>query len=198
MFLDRHQQNYNFKKIAEFISQDISLSYKLPKYVNSAAMRRSMVVKSMQGAIALIGERTLRKWLSLMMLSYIADDKPQELLRLALLRARFCEQVGDKLGKGRDFSLACYTLGMFSLLDVMLDQPMEKILKELNLAPEIVDTLTAGKKTRYSVILSLAKAYERGDWLEVARLAGSVKEVFEDLPLVYAAALDDVRGFYAV
>lgn len=189
-------ENYSFKKIAEFIARDVSLSYKLLRYVNSAAMRRRREVTSLQSAVALVGELTLRKWLSLMMLSYMADDKPRELLRLTLLRARFCEQVGERMGRGRDFMLTCYTVGMFSLLDVLLDQPMENILRQLNLSHEIVATLTGEGTTPYTVILKLASAYERGDWQEVARLAGGVKDVYDYLPLFYENALDDVRSFY--
>lgn len=190
-------ENYNFKKITDFIAHDVSLSYKLLRYVNSAAMRRRVEVTSMQSAVALVGELTLRKWLSLMMLSYMADDKPQELLRLTLLRARFCEQVGEKIGKGREFTLTCYTVGMFSLLDVLLDQPMDNVLRQLSLSREIVATLTGEEKTPYAVILKLAVAYERGDWQEVSRLANGVQGIYDYLPLFYENALDDVRSFYA-
>jgi len=190
-------ENYNFKKITDFIAHDVSLSYKLLRYVNSAAMRRRVEVTSMQSAVALVGELTLRKWLSLMMLSYMADDKPQELLRLTLLRARFCEQVGEKIGKGREFTLTCYTVGMFSLLDVLLDQPMDNVLRQLSLSREIVATLTGEEKTPYAVILKLAVAYERGDWQEVSRLANGVQDIYDYLPLFYENALDDVRSFYA-
>ena len=189
-------ENYNFKKITDFIAHDVALSYKLMRYVNSAAMRRRREVTSLQSAVALIGELTLRKWLTLMMLCYIADDKPRELLRLTLLRARFCEQVGERMGRGRNFSLTCYTVGMFSLLDVLLDQPMAEVLRPLSLTAEIVATLTGEKNTPYSMILHLAKAYERGDWPEVTRLAGSVEEIFEHLPLFYETALEDVSDFY--
>ena len=192
-------ENYDFKKIAEFVARDVSLSFKLLKYVNSAAMRRRVEVTSLPNAVALIGELTLRKWLSLMMLSYMADEKPEELLRLTLLRARFCEQVGEKLRrKGSAFAAACYTVGMFSLLDVLLDQPMQSIVQELNLSEEISDTLTGAKKTPLSLVLSLAEAYERGDWDEVNRMAAGAGDILEELPYYYETALEEVQGFYAV
>ncbi len=189
-------ENCDFKKITEFVSRDVSLAYKLIKYVNSAAMRRRVEVSSLQRAIALIGEITLRKWLSLMMLSYMADDKPEELLHLILIRARFAEQVGEKMGKGRDFANICYTVGMFSMLDVLLDQPMDVVLKELNLAPEIIDTLTGEKRTAYTSILELATAYEYGDWLKVTQLMSKYEEILNDLPVFYEVALDEVSSFY--
>lgn len=185
----------DFQKITEFVSRDVSLSYKLIKYVNSAAMRRRVEVSSLHRALGLIGELTLRKWLSLMMLSYMADNKSEEILHLILIRARFCEQVGGKMGKGAGFAEACYTVGMFSMLDVLLDQPMDVILKELNLVPEITVTLIGEKKTSYTIVLELAKAYEYGDWLKVTKLMGESEEILNNLPAFYEAALDDVASF---
>ena len=190
-------ENCDFKKITKFVSRDVSLAYKLIKYVNSAAMRRRVEVSSLSRAISLIGELTLRKWLSLMMLSYMADDKPEELLHLILIRARFCEQVAQKLGKGGQFADTCYTVGMFSMLDVLLDQPMGVILKELNLTAEIIDTLTGEKRTPYTFVLELAIAYERGDWLKVTKLMAKFEQILGDLPVFYEVALDEVASFYA-
>ncbi len=190
-------ENCDFNKITKFVSRDVSLAYKLIKYVNSAAMRRRVEVSSLSRAISLIGELTLRKWLSLMMLSYMADDKPEELLHLILIRAKFCEQVGEKIGKSEGFADACYTVGMFSMLDVLLNQPMDVILNELNLSPVIIDTLTGAKRTPYTFVLELAKAYEYGDWLKVTQLMSKSVEILHDLPAFYEAALDEVAGFFA-
>ncbi|MFZ5764331.1 MAG: EAL and HDOD domain-containing protein [Thermodesulfobacteriota bacterium] len=189
-------ENYNFSRLTEFIAHDVSLSYKLLRYVNSAAMRRRVEVTSLQSAVALVGEVRLRKWLSLMMLSYMANDKPLELLRLALLRASFCEQIGEQLGKGREFTRSCYTVGIFSLIDVLLDQPMKVVLAELNLATAIVDTLTGDEKTPFTAVLALVMAYERADWDAVARIAGSRRGLLELLPRFYEKALEEVRAFY--
>jgi len=189
-------ENYNFQKIAKLISHDVSLSYKLLRYVNSAAMHRRQDVTSTQSALALLGEDTLRKWLSLIMLSYVADDKPQEILRSAFMRARFCEQIGEKLGKGRKFALGCYTVGMFSLLDVLLDQPMEEILAQLNLSQDITATLTGDISTPYAYILKMTIAYERGEWDEAIRLAAGIRDISSYLPLFYENALDELGKIY--
>ena len=61
----------------------------------------------------------------------------------------------------------------------------------------ISDTLTGVKKTQYSIILALAKAYERGDWVAVTHMAKSTRQVFDQLPLFYEQALDEVKSFYA-
>jgi EAL and modified HD-GYP domain-containing signal transduction protein len=188
-------ENYDFDKIADLVSHDVSLSYKLLKYVNSAAMRRRVEIKSLQNAVAMVGEVNLRKWLSLIMLSYLAEKKPEELLRLSIQRAAFCEQVGEQLA-GLDFTRSCYTVGMFSLLDVLLDQPMETILKEINLSEEITDTLLGMPTGSLANVLLLAKAYERGAWKWVSRVSDALGMQRDDLPLYFEKALDKVNRFY--
>ena len=188
-------KNYDFDKIAELVAHDVSLSYKLLKYVNSAGMRRRVEIKSLQSAVAMVGELNLRKWLSLIMLSYLAADKPEELLRLSIQRGAFCEQVGEQVS-GLEFSRSCYTVGMFSLLDVLLDQPMEVILKEINLSEEITDSLLGMPAGSLANVLLLAKAYERGSWKWVARVSDALKINRNDLPLYFEKALERVQEFY--
>lgn len=188
-------ENYDFDKIADLVSHDVSLAYKLLKYVNSAAMHRRVEIKSLQSAVAMVGEVNLRKWLSLIMLSYLAENKPEELLRLSIQRAAFCEQIGEQIA-GLDFKRSCYTVGMFSLLDVLLDQPMETILKEINLSEDITDTLLGMPTGPLANVLLLAKAYERGAWKWVARVANALKIKKESLPLYFENALDRVSEFY--
>jgi len=192
MIQDEH---YDFNKIADLVSRDVSLAYKLLKYVNSAGMRRRVEIKSLQNAVAMVGEENLRKWLSLIMLSYLAENKPEELLRLSIQRAAFCEQVGEQLA-GRDFSRSCYTVGMFSLLDVLLDQPMEMLLKEINLSEEITDTLLGMPTDSLANILLLAKAYERGAWKWVARVSDALGMQRDVLPLYFEKALENMNEFY--
>ena len=189
-------ENYDFEKLAELISRDVSLAYKLLKYVNSAYFARMREVSSLQEAVAMLGEINLRKWLSLMMLSYMADDKPSELLRLATLRGAFCELVAARLlGKAADAG-KYHTVGIFSLLPAMLDKPMAEIVGELSLPAEIKDALLGGQEgSLLGGVLSLAEAYERGEWEPVSALAASLGISNEELPWLYESALDSLQGF---
>jgi EAL and modified HD-GYP domain-containing signal transduction protein len=189
-------KNYDFDKIADLVAHDVSLSYKLIKYVNSAAMRRRVEIKSLQNAVAMVGEVNLRKWLSLIMLSYLAENKPEEILGLSIQRASFCEQIGDRIAGNMDFTRTCFTVGMFSLLDVLLDQPMDDILEELNLSEEITDTLLGMPTGHLAHVLLLAKAYERGAWKWVHRVARKLGISPDDLPLFFENSLDRVNEFY--
>lgn len=187
-------ENYDFSKLAELIARDVSLAYKLLKYVNSAYFARLQEVQSLHEAVAMLGEINLRKWLSLMMLSYMADDKPSELLRLATLRGAFCELIAGKLLGRAGEAGAFHTVGMFSLLPAMLDKPMADILKELALSSEVKEALLGHAAGPLLQTLSLVTAYERGEWEPVVALARALAIPLEELPWLYEAALETLQG----
>ena len=183
-------EDYDFAELAKFVSRDVSLAYKLLKYANSAYFARRQKVDSIEMAVAMMGQLTLRKWLSLMMLSYLADDKPSELLRLAAFRGSFCELIADQLLGRRKEAGRFHTVGMFSLLPAMLDKVMADILPELALPEDIQEALLVATATPLSRTLRLVMAYERGNWEETARLAKKLKVKLDSLPLLYEQAIE--------
>jgi len=183
-------EDYDFAELAKFVSRDVSLAYKLLKYANSAYFARRQKVESIEMAVAMLGQNTLRKWLSLMMLSYLADDKPSELLRLSAFRGTFCELIADQLLGRRKEAGMFHTAGMFSLLPAMLDKAMEDILPELALPDEIQEALLTEVATPLSRTLALVTAYERGDWEKTISLAKKLNLNHDSLPLLYEQALE--------
>ncbi|MFA6283104.1 MAG: HDOD domain-containing protein [Desulfurivibrionaceae bacterium] len=183
-------EDYDFGELAKFVSRDVSLAYKLLKYANSAYFSRQQKLESIEMAVAMLGQLTLRKWLSLMMLSYLADDKPSELLRLAAFRGSFCELIADQLLGLRREAGRFHTAGMFSLLPAMLDKNMADILPELALPEEIRQALLAETATPLGRTLSLVMAYERGDWEKTATLAKKLTVTLDSLPLLYEQAIE--------
>lgn len=188
-------ENYDFQKVAALISRDVSLSYKLLKYVNSAYFGRPQEIQSVQSAIALLGELSLRKWLSLMMLSYMAEDKPSELLRLSIQRAAFCEMLALRLPAAKKQAQHFFTAGMFSLLDALLDQPMETVLRELALAGDMRDALLGKGVSLLAKILYLVKLYEQGQWQKAIQLAQHAGLEAVDLPNHFLKAIDAVKPY---
>ena len=189
-------ENYDFKKISDLISHNVALSFKLLKYVNSAYIGLRNKVQSLQTAVALIGELNIRKWLSLILLSHMSEDKPQELVKLSIERASFCGRIGESLPEKRFESSLFFTVGMFSLLDVILGQEMAVILKDLNLVDEIQDCLLGRSRGQLARTLALVKAYERGNWNDVSRLSSALGVSMADLPGHYDDVLEEVRAFY--
>ncbi|MCX5864540.1 MAG: HDOD domain-containing protein [Deltaproteobacteria bacterium] len=183
-------EDYDFAELSKYVSRDVSLAYKLLKYANSAYFARRQKLDSIEMAVAMLGQLTLRKWLSLMMLSYLADDKPSELLSLAAFRGSFCEMIADQLLGRRKEAGMFHTVGMFSLLPAMLDKAMADILPELALPEEIQEALLSAAATPLSRTLRLVMAYERGDWENTATLAKKLKVRLDSLPLLYEQAIE--------
>lgn len=120
-------------RLTEIISHDVAISYKLLRFLNSAWFYRLEKIESISHAITYLGEKELRRFLLLMILAEMASSKPQELVRLALVRAKFCELLGGAgetpAGPNKQDNL--FLLGLFSVLDAMLDATMESLMKEL-------------------------------------------------------------------
>ena len=192
------REDYDFAEISTLLSQDVALTYKLLKYINSAAMATRVKIETLQGAVALMGETNLRKWLNLTMLSYLAADKPPELLRLSIQRAAFCEEVGRRVQGRADFSHKCFMVGLLSLLDVLLNKPMADLVPELGLSDQLQHCLLEKPDEALGYILLLAKAYERGAWHYSKRAAKLLHISHGDLPACYEVALETVNSFHAM
>ena len=158
----------DFDEIESIIKQEVSLSFKLLRLLNSAAMGLQREVTSIRHALVLIGERPLKKWANLIAFSSLSDDKPTELITTCLLRAKFCETLGQKVHmKDREFDL--FLTGMFSAVDVLLGRPLEELIEETFLPKDVARTL-CGKDTPLYPIYRLALAFEGADWNLITRM----------------------------
>src|SRR5437660_1473264 len=148
------------KELGEVIGQDVSLSYKLLRYVNSAVCGLQREVGSIAHAAMLVGLQKLRVWASLILFSRF-DDKPRDLIITGLVRARMCEKICESLKmKGTEL---CFLLGLFSVLDAILDQPMGDVVHSLPLSPDAVQALLRYEGPLGSVLRTVI-AYEQQDW----------------------------------
>ncbi len=152
--------NADFGNLNDIISKDISLSYKLLRLVNSGYFSLSRQISSIQQAISLIGLQQLRSWMMLLMMATV-DNKPHELTRMALWRAKMCELLARSLGS-RDND-TYFLIGLLSVLDAILDIPMEKVVDGLSLTPEISDALV-NRGGNAGIMLMGITATEAGNW----------------------------------
>jgi c-di-GMP phosphodiesterase len=127
-----------FSEIEQLVTRDVALSFRLLRYVNSAYFGLRDDVRSIGQALALLGLDNVRRWATLSTMASI-DNKPTELTLTALIRARFCELAGAKLGIGTSSEL--FTLGLFSVIDAMMDAPMHDVVSSLPLAEDIREAL---------------------------------------------------------
>ena len=161
MLLSKLQdQTIEVSKLEEVIKNDLSLSFKILRYVNSAYCGLPKKVDSIGQAACMVGVDRLRMWATLMALASL-EEKPTELLVMAVIRAKMCECLGIALKQ--DSAERFFMTGLFSVLDAFFDCEISEILESLPLSPEISMALL----TRAGLLgqtLNCITAYENGDW----------------------------------
>jgi EAL and modified HD-GYP domain-containing signal transduction protein len=165
MLSEINREEMDFFSIESIIKKDTYFSYTLLNYINSAYFGLRERIGSIMQALALLGQREVRKWASLVIFTFIGAKKPSEVSVTSLMRAKFCEDLAEKAGLGGHASEAFLT-GMFSMLDVLIGRPIEEILNTINVSDDIRVALTTGAN-RYGQLLGLVLAYERAEWDEV-------------------------------
>ncbi|HEC13498.1 MAG TPA: HDOD domain-containing protein [Acidiferrobacteraceae bacterium] len=149
-----------FSELEKLVSKDVSMSYRLLRIINAAQYGLNRKVDSIKEALVILGFRAIRNWISLLSMSSI-DGKPHELMVTAMVRAHMCELLAKEIDR-KDFD-TFFTVGLFSVLDALLDQPMDVVLKALPVSEEIKAALL-GQEGPLGEALTCVLAYERGDW----------------------------------
>jgi len=180
-------ESVDLPKVTQIFERDINLSYKLLRYTNSAAFKRRAEISTIKQALVVLGQHELKKFLSLLFTAQVNNEKPDELLKMAMVRARFCELLA-KQENTQDSGMAFLT-GMMSLIDAILDESIEKVMEQLPLAAEIKAALISGEG-KLAQFLTLAKAYECGDWQQESELEGMLKFEGEQVPNIYSEAIN--------
>jgi len=181
-----NKEDFEFNRLEKMIVRDASISYKLMRLINSAYFKRAKEISSIRQAIVMIGEAGIRRFLSLISMAGLAGNKPDELIRVSLVRAKFCELLGNH---GRSPETAeLFTLGLFSLIDAIMDDSMENLMSQIPLSSNIKEVLIS-RTGDLSGYLSLVESYERGDWEEIEDAANLMGIDQKDLPGQYMESL---------
>ena len=154
--------------------QDVALSYNLLRYINSVGFGLAHKIGTIKHALVLLGRVKLARWLSLLLFSMAKSENPapQALFQAALARARLAELLGrSRLGDSHQDNL--FMVGMFSLLDAILDTPLHDSLQNLALPPPVQEALLAGSGP-YAPYLELCRACEQPDFGRMAELAEKI------------------------
>ncbi|WP_226675064.1 EAL and HDOD domain-containing protein [Rossellomorea aquimaris] len=152
-------------RISQLIEQDLSLSYKLLKLINSPAYRPKHKIHSIRQAIVLLGLLEIKRWIYVLAVREQARKKEQlenEVITLCLTRAKMCELVAEKHDRA-PLKSSYFLTGMFSLMETILSMPIDQILKDLPLNDDICDALT-GSRNDLKEILELVVSIEKADW----------------------------------
>ena len=188
-----NRSDFNFSAIIDVICADTGLVHKLLTYINSVGIGLNHHISNLRQATVLLGANGIRNWVTLISLQTFSADKPSELFTLSLIRAKFCELIALKLNRPTITPDTGFLLGMFSLIDVLLNQPMSEVLKEITLSDELNAALI-GEDNELRRLLDLVISYEKGDWETVAGCCMREKFPFEALVPLY----NDVLEWYNI
>ncbi|HEX3837168.1 MAG TPA: HDOD domain-containing protein [Steroidobacteraceae bacterium] len=171
------------REVEQLISQDLSMSYRILRCINSSYYGLPQEIDSIRQALLLLGMDNLRQLCSLAALQQL-ENRPPSLFVTAMARAHMCEQLARLAGKNPTGPY--FITGLFSMLDVLMGMPMAKIVDELPLAPLVESALVAGEGDA-GAALACARAYESATWLHAR---------YRDIAphLIRAAYLDAVYG----
>lgn len=182
------------QNIEELIKKDAAVSFKLLRFINSAYFNRQNPIHTIKDAITYLGTDELRKFIHIVVISDLSADKPNELVRTSIIRARMCEKCGTVL-KTNFSTDELFTLGLFSLLDAILDCKMEDILKHIAFS-EKMETALLGKNKEFNIILNIVKGFEQGDWENTFFAAISGKFIETKLPEFYFDSVKMANSFF--
>ncbi|WP_178862879.1 EAL and HDOD domain-containing protein [Thiomicrorhabdus cannonii] len=152
-----YDPDIDLRRLSELISRDLTMSQKLLRFVSSN-LRMQREISSIHDAVLQFGLQRLKSWTSMLVISGV-DDKPLELFKTALIRAKFCELVGARL---RETSVDTYfTVGLFSSLDAVMDVEMKSLLDKMNLCQEVKLALLE-RRGKLGVVLDAVCGLEKG------------------------------------
>lgn len=153
------------EELEEIISRDVSLSYKLLRYLNSPLFPVRRRIDSIHQAVVYLGMQELRVWASLVILSAV-PGAPRALIITLMVRAKMCELLARSLGYAEPRH--CFTVGLFSGLDALLDAPLPQILERIGLGEEMTAALLR-RQGDHGRVLECVLHYERADWASIGR-----------------------------
>lgn len=174
IFQKLESPDFSFDDIEKAVAQDAVLTYKLLRYVNSAAFAQRKEIESIKEALLLVGGDTIKKWATLILMTQLTEGKPQALLITALVRARMCELVAAAIEKNNE---QMFLIGLLSLLDALMDMKMIDLLDELTLSAAIKYALLDYDGENGEILMNVI-LYEQGQWSELVKLGVDARLYF--------------------
>jgi len=180
--------DFDLTDAADVIGRDAGLVISLLEIVNHIAINSE--ITSVRHAAAMLGQKELKRWINTAVTKELCADKPSEITRMSMVRAKFAENLAPVFNIA-GFSSELFLTGLFSCVDIMLDKPMDEALKMLHVAKNINDALINGKG-ELAPVLDFVRLYENADFIEVCR-----RMVVDDIDMdtVYNAYLNALSWY---
>ena len=180
--------DFDLQDAADVIGKDPALVISLLEMVNRMAMNSE--ITSIRHAAAMLGQKELKRWINTAVTKELCADKPSEITRLVMIRAKFAENLAESFEMAM-MAQELFIMGLFSALDIMLDKTMEEALKMVQVSKKVSDALLNGEG-EFAKVLNFIKVYEDADWTEVSRIL-----VLDnmDMDKVYDAYLNALKWY---
>ncbi len=160
-----NDDNFELTEAADIIGRDTALTLSLLKIVNR--MARNSEITSIRHAAAMMGQRELKKWINTAVVNVLYQDKPSEITRVSLIRAKFAENLAKHFGLQMK-SEELFLMGLFSVLDVILDKTIVEALEMVKVSAEISEALIY-KRGKLAPVMQFIEQYENANWTEISR-----------------------------
>ena len=180
--------DFDLTDAADVIGRDTALVISLLEIVNRIAVNSE--ITSIRHAAAMLGQKELKKWITTAVTKQLCDDKPSEISRTSLLRAKFAENLANLFDLGAQ-SQELFMMGLFSIIDIILDKPMKEALEMLHVSKNVQDALVDGTGP-FAPIIEFIHGYEVANWALIDRVM-LMNHLEADS--VYVAYIDSLKWF---
>ena len=185
--LNKVRNNAEIADIESSFKRDVALSFKLLRYINSVGFGLSCEIQSLRHALAILGYQQLYRWLTLLLVTAGEGSTSPALMKTAITRGRLTELLGNDMLEAADRD-SLFIVGVFSLLDAMLEMPMSEVLDKLSL-PEAISDALLFRQGLYGPFLELTIACEEGNSDHIEKLAISLQLEPDKINEAHLAAL---------
>lgn len=183
-----NDDDFELTDVADVISRDTALTLSFLKMVGATA---GAEITSIRHATAMLGQAELKKWINAVVTKELCADRPSEVMRISLIRAKFAEQLATIFQMGMN-SQELFLTGLFSVLDLILECPMAEALSKIKVSKDIKDALI-DHKGKFAKILHFVVQYEAANWQEISRIFIVDNIEMDD---VYKAYVDSMQWYH--
>jgi c-di-GMP-related signal transduction protein len=183
-----NNDEFTFEELNDIVKSDVTLSYRVLRLVNSPMFSFRPDIRSTMHALTLMGRSHIRRFISIVAVNLLSTGKPSELIVTSMMRARLAEEIALRTGAAARAS-EFFLMGLFSLMDAMLDRTMEDLLSELPVSHDVKTALLGGENPMKHVLDTII-AYESAKWDEVETRANAISLDAESIPRLYASAIE--------
>ena len=177
-----NKNEVDFNNISKIIESDIGLSYKLLRLVNSFSLNSQ--VSSIRHALAILGVKEIEKWLNFIMISDFVADGADEVVRLSIIRSRFAELIAEHSNQPQ-IKYQASLVGLFSMIDVVMGKPFDKIFKEIPMSQHVKDAITNKPTSPLYDMFQVVLSYEKADWDTLDNYTSKLSLKSNEIPDLY-------------